>query len=256
MQGAKFDKIGAWAARSAILNPEAAIKSARNAGINHLDIMVNDATSNKQFHLFTDEKTLRSSLQKIKDSGITLTVTTWVVPSDNWNNGIRDILVPILVDLDIEELCLDVEEPFLIPLKKKNSDEIKKWVDSLKSSILPKYRGRVAVTHIVYTVLAILELFFDWCDVIIPQSYATVGNTKNLKPGDLERLSYKKYEKYNRKIVLGVAAWNIQGAYGLNEKDALKASLNAILDLDVYQCRIWSLKFVDKSIADVLKEFI
>lgn len=255
MEQLKFDKIGCWVGKSAILDPNKAVRDAKRAGVNHLDIMVNDATSNKNFHLFADSKTVLRSLKVIKDAGLTFSITSWLVPTDNWINGMENELVPILSELDIEELTLDVEEPYLIPLR-KNVKLAEFWSERLRLAITTKYKGRVAVTCIVYTNLDLVEPLLKWCDVIIPQSYATVGNTKGLHVGDLERLAYQKFAKYNKKIVLGAAAWNIDGAYGLNEKDALKASFNAILALDVYQVRIWSLRFIDQTIAEIIKLYL
>lgn len=251
----KFDKIGCWVGKSAILDPNKAVRDAKRAGVNHLDIMVNDATSNKNFHLFADSKTVLRSLKTIKDAGLTFSITSWLVPTDNWINGMENELLPILSELDIEELTLDVEEPYLIPLR-KNVKLADFWSERARLAITTKYKGRVAVTCIVYTNLDLVEPLLKWCDVIIPQSYATVGNTKGLHAGDLERLAYRKFAKYNKKIVLGAAAWNIDGAYGLNEKDALKASFNAILGCDVYQVRIWSLRFIDQTIAEIIKLYL
>lgn len=251
----KFDKIGAWTGRAAILNPHKAIKDAKRAGLNHLDIMVNDATSKRDWHLFADIKTVKNSIEIIKNSGLGVSVTSWIVPSDNWINGMRDILIPLLIELDIEELTLDIEEPWLIPLK-KNVKNAEFWSEKLRLAITTNYKGRVAGTCIVYTNLDMVGPILKWCDVIIPQSYATVGNTKGLKAGDLERIAFKRFEPYNKKIVLGAAAWNIDGAYGLNEKDALKASFNAILNCDVYQTRLWSLRFIDESIASIIKLYL
>lgn len=254
---AKFDKIGAWTGQSAIFHPDLIIKTIKKAGINHIDIMLNDATGkNKKFHLFDDVKDVKESIKKIQnESGATVSVTSWVVPTQEWLDGMKNILVPLILELDIEELCLDIEEPWIIPLSKKTKEEIQHWSDLLKEA-LSGYKGRISGSCIVYTNMEVVSPILEWCDVIIPQSYATVGNTAKLKAGALERLAYQKFSRFNKKIILGAAAWKLEGAYGLHADAALRASLNAILELDVYQVRFWSLGWFNDSISKIVKEYL
>lgn len=254
----KFDIIGAWTGLSCLNNPAKAIKLAKNAGINHLDIMINDGTAKKQFHIYHNEQKILDVVKQIQDEGISVSFTTWVLPTEEWIAGIKDVLVPLANKAGVTEICFDLEEPWINP--QKNSKDlttiIKRvyWSTILQNAV-HDFKGKKSATVIVYTNFDVLNFALSWVDRIIPQCYSTLLNCKNRKPGDLERLTHKIYEHYKTCDVMGAAGWNLEGAYGLHANDALYAALNASIELGYKEVRFWRLDFLTGKYAETLKEF-
>lgn len=258
----KFNVIGAWTGMNCLNNPTRAITLAKNANINHLDIMINDGSKGglTSFHIYKNKDVILKVVKQLQDAGLTVSFTTWVLPNEEWINGIKNVIVPLCNEANVTELCFDLEEAWITP--QKNSKDlptvIKRayWSQLLQNAT--KWSGllcKTSVTNIVYTNFEVLNPVLSWVDRIIPQCYSTVLNTKTSKPGHLEQVTFDIYMHYGSSDVLGMAGWNLEGSYGLHANDALYCSLNKAIDLGYKEVRFWRLDFLTGKFAEILKEF-
>lgn len=251
----KLKELGAWSGYAAFKNPKKYVSLIKSTKINRLDLMVNDGTRKGGFHLYENKQKLIDTLKMFKDeTGIDLSITTWAKPEKSWIDGMLEV-GEIATKAELDEINLDLEEPWIIPLKNKSDIEILTWSIGLTNTLKLNFSNKIAIAPIVYANRKVLEYMFRECDIIIPQCYSTVKNATG-KPGSLEQTTVNLYKGYDKEIIMGAAAWNLNGAYGLSTRDAIRASLTSTLDNNIFRVRYWRFEHLQGEILSTIKEFI
>lgn len=248
-------EFGAWAGLTALNNAEKYVKLIKSVGLDRIDLMINDGSKKKQFYLYKKEDDIVSSLKIFKNAGINVSITTWAQPDKTWIDGMA-IVGRIATRAEVDQVTLDLEETWINPLKNKSDMEIMTWTVGLIGTLRKFFKGDIALAPIVYANKKVLDIACQMVDIIIPQCYATVKNVP--APGiigRLERTSVNIYKGYNKEIIMGAAAWNLQGAYGLNPPDAIRASLNATIEQGIHKVRYWRFENLSGPILEAIKNF-
>jgi len=229
-------ELSAWFFGSALRDPQATLLEAKACGLTGIDVMVNDASRGAfeaiGWHTFVPPDELARAVRYWKANGLRVSLTTWVMPTEDWVNGLAE-LSKLCRSLGCD-LTADCEEPLLKRLARMGPLERVTWMQRIRKAL-----GRYDVTCIVYTDLDALQLLLEGARSIIPQCYATLRNAGSLSPGALERTTVERFKRFGRRLVMGAAAWSLEGAYGLNETGAAKASLRASFGLGVPRVRYW-----------------
>lgn len=252
----KLTEFGAWAGLAALKNPDRYIKLIKQVGLNRIDIMINDGTKAGNFHLYLPQDKLVDVLRKFVQSGVNVSITTWAKPHESWTKGMRTV-GEIATASGVDQVTLDLEEPWITPLKNKSPIEIFTWNTALVGTLRAHYDGVIAVAPIVYSNKKVLDGVLQAVDLIIPQCYSTVKNVPGSgHDGSLERATVAIYKGYGAPIVMGAAAWNLHGAYGKNSQDAIRTSLRATLDQGITEVRYWRFESLNGEILEAIKEFL
>lgn len=238
-------RLSAWTGRGALADPAQALATARAAGLSGLDLMVNDATGGADWHIY-DRSLVSRAVDLWRAGGMDVSLTTWARPDPRWIDGIASELSPLAASLGVRGLNFDLEEPWTVPLRASGGSP--EWTGRLFAAGRSVFRGPLGVTMIVYAPMDVLRPACESADVLIPQAYATVKNAGNLPPGGLERTAVERYRGFGKRIVLGAAAWNLEGAYGLSALSAFEASLAAARGL-VSEVRFWRLEMLQGALA-------
>lgn len=252
----KIKEFGAWAGVKALKNPDKYIKMIKSIGLDRIDLMINDGTKSGPFHIYLPENDLINVLKKFKSSGINVSITTWAKPEKSWIDGMVTV-ARIAAAASIDEIVLDLEEPWINPLKSKNPMEIFAWTAGLIGTLRVNYNGKIAIAPIVYCNKKVLDHAFGLVDTIIPQCYSTLLNVPGSgHDGSLESATMRIFSSYKKELVMGAAAWNLKGAYGyVNPNDALEASLKAVVDLGVERIRYWRFEFLSDDFVKIIKKY-
>lgn len=252
---AKLTEFGAWAGLAALNNPKKYVGLIKSVGLDRIDIMVNDGSKKKPFHLYKSEDALVAALKVFKDAGINVSITTWGQPDGTWTAGMAAV-GRVATRAGVDQVTLDLEETWITPLKNKSDMEILTWTVGLIGTLKTTFSGLIALAPIVYANKKVLDIACQMVDIIIPQCYSTVKNVPAPGAiGRLERTSVNIYKGYDKEIIMGAAAWNLQGAYGLNPPDAIRASLNATLEQGITKVRYWRFENLSGSILKAIQEF-
>lgn len=252
----KITEFGAWAGLAALKNPDKYIKLIKQIGLNCIDIMVNDGSKPGPFHLYLSEDELINVLKKFKQSGIKVSITTWAKPEKSWIDGMTQV-GRIATLVGIEQLTLDLEETWITPLKTKSPIEIFTWSMSLIQTLRDSFKGVLAVAPIVYCDKRVMNTILQLVDLIIPQCYSTLKNVPGAgHDGSLEKTTINIYKGYGAPIIMGAAAWNLDGAYGKKPADAIRTSLKQTLALGITEVRYWRAEFLNGEILKAIQEFI
>lgn len=252
----KITEFGAWAGISALKNTDKYIKLIRQVGLDRIDIMVNDGTKAGPFHLYLPEDKLVDVLKRFVQSGVKVSITTWAKPEASWTQGMA-VIGRVATAAGVDQVTLDLEEPWITPLKNKDPMYIFTWNTALVGTLRVHYNGVIAVAPIVYSNKKVLDGILQSVDLIIPQCYSTVKNVPGSgHDGSLERTTMGIYRGYGAPIVMGAAAWNLDGAYGKKPADAVRASLSATLAQGITEVRYWRFEFLTGEILDAIREFL
>lgn len=234
-------ELGAWAGRAALANPAGALAAARAVGLDRLDVMVNDgsagAVQSVPWHLYVGPDELRAAVRLWRAGGLRVSLTSWALPAEDWIVGIAG-LRRLCRELGAD-LTLDVEEAWLTPLRAMSPDARAAWSRRLVDAATP-----YDATVIVFTDQNLAAPVLAGARSIIPQAYATIRNAGRLSAGELEAAAVERFKRWGRRLVMGAAAWNLGGAYGLGDLDAARASLQAAVRLGVPRVRYWRLEWL------------
>ena len=253
---AKLTEFGAWAGLAALNNPKKYVGLIKSVSLDRIDIMVNDGSKKKPFHLYKSEDVLVAALKVFKDAGINVSITTWGQPDGTWTAGMAAV-GRVATRAGVDQVTLDLEETWITPLKNKSDMEILTWTVGLIGTLKTTFSGLIALAPIVYANKKVLDIACQMVDQIIPQCYSTVKNVPGSgHDGSLERATMNLYKGYGAPIVMGAAAWNLHGAYGKNAVDAVRTSLEATLALGVTEVRYWRFEFLTGEILDTIREFL
>jgi len=251
----KLTEVGAWAGLAALNNPKKYIKLVKDLSLDRIDIMINDGSTKKPFHLYKSEDELIRILSEFSKADIKVSITTWAQPDSSWTAGMA-VVGRIATKAGIDQVTLDIEESYINPLKNKSPVEIFTWNVGIVGTLRSHFNGVINVAPIVYTNRKIVDGILQMVDQIIPQCYATLKNVPGSgHDGSLETTTKNLYKGFGAPIVIGMAAWNLEGAYGKNAKDAFETSLLTILKLGYSEIRIWRLEFINKDILDIIKKY-
>lgn len=252
----KITEFGAWAGVAALKNPTKYINLIKQVGLDRIDIMINDGTKAGPFHLYLPEQQLVNTLKLFLQSGVKVAITTWAKPEASWTHGMAQV-GRIATQAGVDQVTLDLEEPWITPLKYKSAPEIFTWNAALIGTLRVHFDGAINLAPIVYANRKVLDSALQLVDQIIPQCYSTVKNVPGSgHDGSLEKTTMNLYKGFGAPIVMGAAAWNLEGAYGKNAPNAIRTSLTAMLNLGVTEVRYWRFEFLNGEILKAIREFI
>jgi hypothetical protein len=229
-------RVGAWAGSSLLRDPLRNVLAAGAMGIDELHLMVADHSAWRREHAFSDRPTREegggrraASIPDIIRVGricaegkINLGLTTWVMPHERYVDGLGLYLVEAVRRLYAEgcpavEIILDAEEPWTKAVGTEpfgKSAAIRQWNragERLGAILAPlrasPYEARIGITGIGYANEPALDPLAEWCDFMIPQVYATTGNTLDPRtsPRRFAALWTKKFGA--KEMVLGLPAY-------------------------------------------------
>lgn len=249
---------GAWLYQSAWANPQKAADQALRLGVSHLDVFVN-GLSDVAFRM-TDPTVVERAVALWRSAGLHTSLTTWVRPTDEWVTGVGQVAE--LARSVGAGLTLDVEDPWTIPAASMQPTQLDYWATALFDAIGAGVD--VTGTGIVYVNPVLVQAVFSRCVRLVPQAYATRSTTThfNMNPtappnGTLESVAVSRYRVFGKPLVMGAAAWALDGAYFRADVDALATSLFSSRQLGL-GVRFWNFHMLvgTPQYADVARRFV
>ncbi len=244
----------AWTGAAALNKPEETLRLAERAKMKILDIFVQDHPGKKEFYIY-DEQKIRKAVTYLQAGGLEIWLTTWVKPTPSWIEGMR-VVGRLAEELNVSGICLDMEDPWMYGFRPGvTGEEIDALNIDMFKALRESYTGQIGVSVIIsQNDINKVQKSLELCDVILPQAYATKKNAANREPGGLESVTVNLFQKYGKRLIMGGAAWNLEGAYGMDRASALQTSINATRDLGITEIRYWRLEFFhDPLLVNVLK---
>lgn len=255
---AKIRSIGAWSFRGYLSGKglKKGIKAVQALGHTDVYLTVNDNTGRykrrggkrvwvqrKDFHLFEKAATIKAAIRAYREAGITPHIMSWVMPQLRYIAEMGQ-LVDLCNDGGAESLMLDVEEPWVHARGIDHKSAARDVAHALKGLDLP---GGLGVTGIVYHSRKAVGPLAELADYVVPQAYSTNRygpdkdqiNRPDLYPGPMQELAVKRWARYGKRIVMGLAAYDQAGAGGMGTKAAMKAALDTTLELKIDTVAYW-----------------
>lgn len=250
----QIPSFGAWTGASALNNPKETLRIAEASKMRTLDIFVQDHPGARDFYMYDINK-IRNAVVYLQSGGIDIWLTTWCKPTASWIEGMREV-GRLASELNVKGITLDMEDPWIYGFGTfATGDEINKKTEELFGALRESFEGEIAVSVIIsQNSINKVQKALELCDVIIPQAYATLKNAGHRSPGGLESIAVDLYRKYGKRLIMGGAAWHLDGAYGMDKASALQTSINATRGLGIKEIRYWRLEFFyDTVLSDVIK---
>lgn len=252
----KITEFGAWAGLNGLKNPEKYKKLIKSVGVDRIDFMINDGSAKKPFHTYLPEDKLIETLINLKGGGAKVCITTWVQPEESWAKGMETV-GRIATNAKLDRVTLDAEESYINVLKNKSPIEILTWAIGIIGTLRKNFDGVIAIAPTVFSNKKVLNDLLKLVDLIIPQTYSTVKNVPGAgHDGSLEKTTMDIYRGYGAPIVMGAAAWNLEGAYGKDAISALRTSIETSLNLGVTELMYWRFEFLTGKILETIREYL
>ena len=155
-----------------------------------------------------------------------------------------ELLVPICEDVGASSLQWDAEEPWMLAHKPMDYREAAERIaDRFSNLSCP-----MGANAIGFVSIAKFGPLADICDYVVPQAYSTTSS--GVTPGDGQRHIFDRYKKaFDRRIVMGLAAFRQSGIAGHNVESAMTACVNAANDRECDTVLYWSLRQIRASTA-------
>lgn len=260
----KITSVAAWTAAATLRNPEANVKAAAAMRLDRLDVMVADHSACRDPMRFSARPSRGRRAAAIDDllrvgeacarHGVGLGLTTWVMPHENYLDGMAGYLFDAVEALDsvcpVTRIILDAEEPWTQARERMSFTAAGARLGRLLGPLqVEPYAVSIGLTGIGYARESALDPLAAWCDFAVPQVYATTRN--KLDPRTSPRKFATRWtEMFERKeIAIGLPAYRqAQGAMG----KALAGAREVAADPNSAACNeviYWSLAFLRASAA-------
>ncbi len=261
--------VGAWS-YSAMLSGKglaAGVKAVRGLKLTDLYMTVNDNTGRRidgawkqrrDFHLFRPSAEIVKAIRAYRDAGVRVHVMTWIMPQVSFTQEMS-VLADLCSEGGATSLLLDAEEPWTSSGFRGDWNEAASRVFAALSGMSVPIGATVIPLHSVKKAGPIVR----GSTYVLPQGYSTnrygpePGQSPHPRyyPGPMQTLAVEKVKAYGLPIVMGLAAWNQDGAGGLGIKAAMRAAVTATLAQGVSQVAYWWMPTIEASrtIADVVR---
>lgn len=171
MGGSSRMRVGAWIRASGLDEPERTAGELAEAGVSIGNIMLNDfaaARGPTDFKTYAADRIV-SLAAELRRAGMTVDLTTWVMPHARFIEGMGAQLIPLARACAARRICLDAEEPW-------NQATQRLPYDQAADDIAKALRGKpLALTAISYINGSKLAPLAAKCAYYMPQAYATTS---------------------------------------------------------------------------------
>lgn len=160
--------VGAWVTNADIGKPAEAVETMKRARINCANLMLNDFSKSRGATDFWTRDTVRLSrfADACFDAGISVALTTWVMPHQVFVDGMLQQLPEILDVTRAAALYLDAEEPWT-----RAAGDFDRAVAAEQIGVLDSLVP-LGLSAIVYTPAAKALPLAEVCSIYSPQAYA------------------------------------------------------------------------------------
>lgn len=252
----RFKSVGVWAGNATLANPTRDIDFCKDHNINRIDIVVNDHSAWRSPRDFTVRSATR--LGRVADlahaAGIEVHLMSWCMPHEKYIRQAASELIPLAEMLDAKSLQWDAEEPWTRAKKRLPYAEA---AMILKESF-EKLPCSMGINGIGYASTDKLGPLAAVCDYIVPQAYATAKNGMDPKKTPI-KFHNRWRDKFNKPVVVGLAAYRQKGMKGYTEGEAIAAGIEGVKSLGTVDTVIyWSLFHIRKNpqVAKAVKNIL
>lgn len=242
--------VGAWVGASTLANPGRDIDFALKHNINRFDIIVNDHSAKRDpipFDVRSESK-IAMLAKMASDAGIQVHLMSWIMPHSMYIEGAARELIPLAHGIGAESVQWDAEEPWT---QARQRMSYTRAAELIKEA----FRGskfKMGVNGIGYAPVDKLGPLAEVCDYAVPQAYST--KSSGLDPSKAPGQFYRRWHsKFQRPIVMGLAAYRQKGIPGYTVRQAILAAAEATRKIgEVEGIIYWSLRHI-RSSPDVAK---
>lgn len=237
--------VGAWAGSSSLSNPTRDVAAMVAAGVNRLDIIVNDHSVWRKPQAFTIRN--RERLIRLADechrNGIEVHLMSWLMPHEAYIRRAAEVLIPLMADMGAKSLVWDAEEPWTLAKTGMGYKEAAALVGKL-------FEGRdfeMGVTGIRYASKSKLGPLIAVSDYAVPQCYST--SSSKADPSTVVSKGVKQWrDRFGDKvrIVPALASYRQTEIKGHSAASAMQAAID---DAKAYGPTViyWSASAIRKS---------
>lgn len=215
--------IGAWAGNSSLANPVRDVAAMIAAGVNRIDIIINDHSAWREPRKFTMRDTQKiATLAKVaRDSGMSVHLMSWIMPHREYIEGACAALLDLHEKVPFDSVIWDAEEPWTLAKRSMGY----KPAAALVGELLDGAPFRQGVTGIRYASKSKLGPLIAVCDYAVPQCYST--SSSKADPSTVAAKGVKQWRGRfgdDVQIVPALAAYRQKGIKGHTEASAIQAA--------------------------------
>lgn len=239
--------VGAWAGASSLSSPTRDVAAMVAAGVNRIDIIVNDHSKWRKPQAFTIRN--RERLIRLADechrNDIEVHLMSWCMPHGAYLKRAAELLIPLMSDMGAKSLVWDAEEPWTLAKRPMSYKDAAAMVGNL-------FMGRdfeMGVTGIRYASKSKLGPLISVCDYAVPQCYST--SSSRADPSTVVSRGVKQWrDRFGDevRIVPALASYRQTGIKGHSASSAMQAAIDDAKDHGptvIY----WSANSIRKNIA-------
>lgn len=248
--------IGAWTGSASIGSSSDMARDvafAKWLGLSRLDVMVNDHSAKRQprdFGTYNKAK-IAAFCRRAVGEGIEVHLTTWCMPHEKYLRQLGAQMTELVGQCAATSIMLDAEEPWTLAAKPMPWEEAGELVGEMLGH-LP-----FGVTGIGYASGPKLRPIVSRSQYMVPQCYATAGNTLNPKKAAVQLSNIWRSRFGDRRLVVGLAGYKQVGRPGYTKKELMTASFDAAKRAGASAVVYWSLYWFRQSreTSEIIRTF-
>jgi hypothetical protein len=217
-----------------------------------------------KFQLTSNVETrIRNTAEELGGIGVDTHLISWLRPIRTYMTDCADRLRPLCQRIGARSLLFDAEEPWTKNSCGKSGEA---WARELMANHWPfaNWPSQLGVTGITYIPNSVKPLA-ERCHYTLPQAYSINKANKVYRPGETQVEAHRRWREFRypwipfarKKMVMGLAAWNLNRHGGLSRTQAMQTALSTVeglSDPSVTEVAYWSMSWITKS--SEIAEFI
>lgn len=245
--------VGAWCGMSSLRNPSRDVAFAKSIGLNRLDVIVNEHSSDRNPRGFDtyDRQKIVEFCHRAQGEGIQTHLMSWIMPYEDYIQEASEQLTSLCSVAGTSSLQWDAEEPWTLAKRRIPYREAAQMIKEKFADLT----CRMGVNGIGYTPVGRFGPLAEICDYVVPQCYST--STSGQKPEDVVPKFVRRYkELFGDKVrTIGLAAYR-QKIPNYTVDQAMRAPIHAAHALEGVNAIVyWSLTSIrrNRRVANVIK---
>ncbi len=205
------------------------------AGVSNANLMLNDfatARGPTPFKTYSTNRIVEFS-KRCRDAGMTVDLTTWVMPHKPFIAGMTGTVAYLLDECDARRLWLDAEEPWTQALDPIDRTEAAAMIADAIPAEHP-----LALSAIGYAKAELIKPLAKRCEIWSPQAYATTKNKADPAKLISDSLAHWRsaFGKPRGGWVMGLAAYKQPDP----PDPAMAKAIEGVLAADIHEVCLWA----------------
>lgn len=223
----------------------AQLRSVADLGLTDLALFVNGLDETQFTVPATRERALAETIAGLHRLKVRVHLVSWLRPTERYMNDAATRLRPLCMTWGASSLQFDVEGPWTNHPALRDSEAVTRAFLA-RHWTFDAWPCPLGITGIVFFRAPLIPVA-ERCQYVLPQAYSVARPSALYRPKALQITAHERWKRFDKPIVMGLAAWNLNRPGGMSQHAAMQLALATTEGLGVSEAAYWSLRWITAS---------